>query len=377
MDSLYLDNHAATRSFPEVLEHFFRLSKEYWASPSSPHFLGQQQMYPLQKSVECFFQELGAGDRDELYFTESGKDAIDQVFWMSYLHRARESGKTLFLLAQTEEKAFITACKELEALGCSYKLLPVNSKGQITPEALEAAINPRTALVSLSWAHGLTGVLHPIADLVEVCRKKDVLFHVDASYVLGKNFFRFQDLGIDFFSLDGALIHALKDVGLLLVKEGFPSFEKERGESIAKISAFSKAVGMMQEKFEHYCMEIARLRDLLEKKISSACLDAVVLFKDADRLPTCSVIAFPPLSSESLLFLLNTKGIYASCGGGKFPPLSEVLTASNYCPSIARSALSFCLSYDMTEQDVNRIVEGVLECVTILKKSAGELNPYA
>ena len=133
----------------------------------------------------------------------------------------------------------------------------------------------------------------------------------------------------------------------------------------------------MQEKFELYCMEIARLRDLLEKKISSACLDTVVLFKDADRFLLAVSLLFLLSPQSRCLFLLNTKGIYASCGGGKFPPLSEVLTASNYCPSIARSALSFCLSYDMTEQDVNRIVEGVLECVTILKKSAGELNPYA
>ena len=112
MDSLYLDNHAATRSFPEVLEHFFRLSKEYWASPSSPHFLGQQQMYPLQKSVEYFFQELGAGDCDELFFTDSGTDAIEQVFSMAYLQRSRETGKTLFLVPQTAEKVFITACKQ-------------------------------------------------------------------------------------------------------------------------------------------------------------------------------------------------------------------------------------------------------------------------
>ncbi len=376
MDSLYLDNHVATRTFPEVLEHYFRLSKEYWASPQSPHFLGQQQIYSLQKSVECFFQEMGAGDRDELFFANSGKDAISQVFWMVYLYKARECGKTLFLLPQTEENSFIASCKELESLGCTYKLLPVNNKGQVTPEVLESAINPRTALVSLSWAQGLTGVLHPLADLAEVCRKKNVLLHVDGSYVLGKNFFRVQDLGVDFFSMDGALVHAPKDIGLVFVKAGLPLLMKDREESVAKISAFSKAVGMMQEKFELYCMEIARLRDLFESKIASCGLEAIVLFKEADRLPTCSVIAFPPISAESLLFLLNSRGIYACRGGGKFPLLSEVLIASHMSPSLAHSALSFSLSYDMNEEDIDRIVAGVLECVTILKKCAGELDPY-
>jgi cysteine desulfurase len=377
MDFLYLDNHTATKSFPEVLEHFFRLSKEYWASPASPHFLGQQQIYPLQKSVEYFFQELGAGDLDELFFTDSGAEAIEKIFSMVYLQRSRETGKTLFLVPQTSEKVFVAACKQLESLGCSCKLIPVNHKGQVTPEALEAAITPRTALVSLSWAQGLTGVLHPIEDLAEVCRRKDVLLHVDGSYVLGKLFFCMKDLGLDFFSLDGSLIHALKDVGLFFVKSGFPQVLKERQESIAKIAAFSKAVGMIQEKFELYCMEIARLRDLLEKKISLGWSEAVVLFKEADRLPTCSVIAFPPICAESLLFLLNTKGIYVSCGGGKFPPLWEVLVASHVPLALARSALSFCLSYDMTEQDIDRIALGVLDCLSILKKCAGDLNPYA
>src|SRR3989339_710923 len=126
IDSLYFDSHTITRPFPEVLEKFFRFSKEYWASSASPHFLGQQQIYPLQKSVESIFRELGVGDQDEIFFTSSGEEALYQVFLTTYFRRVKETGKTLFLITETEEAKSLAVCKQLEALGCSFKVLPVN-----------------------------------------------------------------------------------------------------------------------------------------------------------------------------------------------------------------------------------------------------------
>jgi cysteine desulfurase len=376
IDFLYFDNHSATKPFPEVLENFSRFSKEYWASSASPHFLGQQQSYPMQKSVESFFKEIGASDKDEVFFTSSGEEALYQVFLTAYFQRAKESGRTLFLIPETEEVKALAACKKLEELGCSFQFLKVNGKGQITREVLESAITPRTALVSLSWANGLTGVLQPLADLAEVCREKGVLFHVDASYVWGKSFFRFQDLGVDFLSLDGSVLHSPKESGLVLVKAGIKAEELipgKVGESAAKVAAFTKALEMMHEKFEFYCMEISRLRDRFEEGVCKQCEGALVLFKDADRLPVCTVIAFPPINSESFLFLLNTKGVYASIGSGKFQKLTEVLKATGISEENSYSALSFCLSYDMDEAQVDRAIEIVSECFKRLKECAGEL----
>ncbi len=376
IDSLYFDNHAATKPFPEVLEKFFRFSKEYWASSTSPHFLGQQQLYPLQKSLESLFRELGAQDQDEVFFTSSGEESLYQVFLTTYFQRAKESGKTLFLITETEELKALAACKRLESLGCSFKVLPVNSKGQVTREVLEAAITPRTALFSISWANGLTGVLQPIADLAEVCKEKGVLFHLDASYVYGKSHFRFQDLGVDFLTLDGSVMHAPKETGLVLAKAGLslvPFIPGKVGESTAKIAAFTKAVEMMQEKFEFYCMEVARLRDRFEQEICRLCAGSKVLFKEADRLPVCSVIAFPPIFAESFLFLLNTKGVYASCGGGKFSSLAHILKVSGIDEETSHCSLSFCLSYDMEESDIHRAVKIIVECFKQLKECSGEL----
>src|SRR3989339_1472340 len=99
IDSLYFDSHTITRPFPEVLEKFFRFSKEYWASSASPYFLGQQQIFFLQKSIESLFKELGVQDLDEIFFTSSGEESFFQVFFTTYLQRARESGKTLMLIS--------------------------------------------------------------------------------------------------------------------------------------------------------------------------------------------------------------------------------------------------------------------------------------
>jgi cysteine desulfurase len=376
-DSFYFDNQTVTKPFPEVLEKFFRFSKEYWASSTSSHFLGQQQIYPLQKSIESLFAQLGMQDQDQIFFTSGGAEAIYQVFLTTYMQRVRETGKTLFLVAETEEAKVLSMGRQLELLGCSFKTLAVNAKGQVLPEVLEAAITPRTALVSLSWANGLTGVLQPIAALAEVCKNKGVFIHVDASYVWGKSFFRFQDLGADFLTLDGAAIHAPKDTGLTIVKAGFaaePLIPGKEELSTPSIAAFSKAIEMMQEKFEHYAMEIACLRDRFEQGIVEAFPKAQILFKDADRLPNTSALAFPPIFSESLLFLLNTKGIYASLGGGKFQPLALVLKASGLDEKIGSSALSFCLSYDMTEEDIDRAVEIITECAKQLQAVAGDLH---
>ncbi len=376
IDSLYFDSHTITRPFPEVLEKFFRFSKEYWASSASPYFLGQQQIFFLQKSIESLFKELGVQDLDEIFFTSSGEESFFQVFFTTYLQRARESGKTLMLISETEETKAFAACKQLEDLGCSFKEIPVNSKGQVTPEALESAITPRTALFSLSWANGLTGVLHPIADLAEICKRKGVLFHLDASYVFGKSFFRFQDLDVDFLTLDGSVLHAPKETGLTIVKSGIKAaslIPGKIGESTASIAAFTRAIEMVQEKFEFYCMEGARLRDKLENEICKRCSGAQILFKDSDRLPTCSVIAFPPIHAESMLFLLNSKGVYASRGGGKFPILSQLLKASHVEDSLCFSALSFSCSCDITEDEIDRAVDIIVECFNQLKECAGDL----
>ncbi len=374
-EPVYLDNHAAARPFPECIDTFLRSSKEYWGSIDSPHFIGQQQVYPLQKSVESLLSTLGAGESDEIFFTTGGAEGTYHVLFNTYVQIVRQTGKTLFLTTLIEEEATNLSLKRLEELGCAVKMLPLNSKGQVTKEILELAITPRTVIFSLSWANGLTGVIQPVSDLAEVCKEKNILFHLDVSYLVGKSFFRFQDLGVDFLTVEGSVIHAPQGTGLILARAGSGMLPliPGRPESIAGGAALAQASLEMQDKFEHYCMEIVRLRDLLERGVLEGLPEAVVLFKEADRLPNCSVIAFPGVYSEALLYLLNAKGVYASNGGGKFQPLEKILLTIGIEKSIASSALSFSLSWDTTEADIESAVQSILSSAKQLKICSKEL----
>lgn len=374
-EPIYLDNHAASKPFPECVDTFLRNSREYWGSISSPHFIGQQQVYPLQKSVESILTTFGAGEEDDVFFTSGGAEGTYHVLFNAYLQVARQTGKTLFLTTLVEEESTILSLRRMEELGCAVKMLPLNSKGQVTKEILESAITSRTAIFSLSWANGLTGVIQPICDLAEVCKEKNILFHLDASYVLGKNFFRFQDLDAHFLTLEGSVIHSLQGTGLILAKagSGLLPLIPGRPESIASGAALAEASLEMQDKFEHYCMEIVRLRDQLERGVLNAIPEAVVLFKDADRLPNSSVIAFPGIYSEALLYLLNAKGVYASNGGGKFQSLEKILLTTGADLAVASSALSFSLSWDTTEEEIESATESLISSVKQLQICSREL----
>lgn len=372
-EPVYLDHHSATPPLAEVLETFSRMAKEYWGTISSFHFIGQQPMYPLQKAVDNLFDKLGAQAKDE-FFLLRGEEATWRLFFHTYLQISRESGKTLFLTAEGQEMSGIRLSSQMEELGCSHKIIPLNEKGQVTRQALEEVITSRTALFSISWANGLTGVIHPIEDLAAACKEKNILFHVDASYILGKRFFRFQDLGAHFLTVDGAAIQSLPDTGFLFIKEGTPVQLEREPPSIAIASTLSVAVDERQNKFEHYCMEIARLRDSLEEGIVEGFPEAIILFKEADRLPNVTVIAFPGVYAESLLFLLNSKGIYASFGGGKFQPLDSVLLSSGIDRKFARCALSFSLSWDTREEEIEHAVERIVACATQIKRCSKEID---
>lgn len=372
-EPVYLDHHSATPPLPEVLETFSRMSKEYWGVISSPHFVGQQPMYPLLKAVDSLFEKFGANDKDELFLLRE-KEAVWLLFFHTYLQVSRESGKTLFLTAQGQELYQLKLCSQLEDLGCSHKALSLNNKGQVTRQILEAAITSRTALFSISWADGLTGVIQPIEDLAAVCREKNILFHVDASYIFGKRFFRFKDLGAHFLTVDGAAIQSLQDTGVLFIKEGTPVELERASPSLAIASTLALAVEKRQNKFEHYCMEVARLRDRLEEGIVEGFPEAVILFKDADRLPNVSAIAFPGVYSESLLFLLNSKGIYASAGGGKFQQLERNLILAGIESGLAKCALSFALSWDTKEEEIEHSIETIIACAKQIKRCSQEID---
>ena len=367
MRKIYLDNHTATRPLRPSVEAMFPFFRDHWGSLAAPHQMGQELFPHFTQFKDSLFESLGASAREDFYFFHSSGEAVHHLYLSHYFDDVRNTGRNHILTTNVEEASVLMALGRLEELGCHGKMLPVNEQGQLTKAVFEQAINPRTSLMSIAWANGLTGVIHPIADIAEVCKAKGIRLHVDASYVIGKLSFRFEDLPIDYLTFDGSLLHAPKGTAGLLAKAKTPSLAPFSSMSVGALGALSKALENDVRMFDHVCLETARLRGKFEKGIVDKIPDAKVLFQKADRLPSCSAIAFPGAASDALLFLLNRKGIYASLGGGHLQKLSHVLVASGIEESLAQCALSFSLSFETTEEEIDYAIEGIVESVQKLK----------
>ncbi len=372
----YLDHHTASKPFPSAVDKMLPYYSEHWGATTQPHRKGQELILPLEESLVAIKEVLGAADEDHFHFFSSGSDAISSLFFSHYFHTVRETGKNHMVTTQLEEAPILLSLKRYEELGCSSKIVAVNAQGQLTREMLAAALRPRTGLVSLSWASGLTGVIHPIADLAELCHQQGVLLHVDASYVIGKLYFRFEDLPVDYLTMDGQFLHAPKGTAGLLCKRSAPLIpfaSGPAGVAVGGIASFSEALDENGRLFDHLCLETARLRDRFEAQVKRALPDAVVFFETVDRLPNCTAIGFPGVVSDALLFLLSRKGVSATLGGGHCQTLSHILIACGVDPVLAQSALSFSLSFETSEAEIDYAVKMIVACVEQLKRCSAKI----
>lgn len=331
----------------------------YLNQHSPPLPLGRKQ----EESEAEILQDLGASSSDRFFFCSTAQDATDQLFLSVYLDLVRETGRTHFILPSDRSH------KRLEKLGCTLKTLPLNEKGQIKVEALEEMIRPRTILVSLPWADPLTGVIQPLNELIAVCRKKEVLVHVDGCFAIGKLFFRFSDLDADFFTFDGRYIHAPHGTAALLV-HARTSLNSLLATSLPlnppALEALSISLKQTLAHSEHLCIETARLRDMLERGVAEVFPDAEPLFSKVERLPNVALIAFPGISAETLLFHLERQGVFATVEG-----VAPLLMHLGVDPLVAHSAVSFALSYETTEEEILSAIETIGRVANSLKPLFG------
>jgi cysteine desulfurase len=321
-----------------------------------------------EKSESALCEALGDEGERRVYFCASGSEAVHSALFSYYFQHARQTGQTHIMAPRIESAPFLLSLKQLEEWGCSGKLLPVNAQGQLTRENLLKGINPRTGLLSLSWAQPLTGVIHPIAEIAEVCQEKKIRLHVDGSFILGKLYFNLSDLPIDYFS-----IHAPQGAAALLLRKTESHAPFIVGAQRAPLESLSALAHMVQETArgcDQMCLEVARLRDKLQRGVKNAVKEAVVFFEEAERLPNCTAIGFSGLCAEALLCLLQRFGVYATIGGGVHQRLSEVLIASGVDLPLAESALSFSLSLQTTQEEIDAAIEAIAVCVHNLRRSS-------
>lgn len=327
-------------------------------------------------SLKPLYDLAGASDDDRFVFTSSGAEAINQVLWSVFLKVSRETGKCHFITSALEDAATLQMMKRLEELGCFVKIAPVNHRGEIDIEALKSLINPRTALLSLSMAQGMTGVIQPVEEIVAYAQEKGVLVHLDATHAMGKYYL--PQLQASYLTFSGDRIHSVIGSGGLFAKKQAPLVPLILGgnplrggaSDIPSLTALCTAALESYQCLDAMSLEIARLRNDFEEAIQNAIPGAIPLFSDSLRLPNTSVIAFPNVHQEALYSLLLSKKIKTTLGGNYSQHLSSLLTASGISPSIAECAIHFSLSRMTKKEALLSAVEQIRTSVLFLQNIA-------
>jgi cysteine desulfurase len=319
--------------------------------------LEEIRLSDIERAYQIIYEMVGACSEDTFILTSSAAEAVNQLFWSLFLDVARKKGKCHFIASALEDAPTMQMLKRLEDLGCFVKFVGVNGRGQIDLEELRALISPRTALISVTAAHGLTGVIQPVEEIASIAQEKGVLLHIDGAHALGK--YDFSSVRADYLTFSGERLHAGISGGLF-VKKGAPlsplivgGAEQGgfRGGSfdLRSLMALSAAASQISLGFDGINLEMARLRDLLEKEVQLHLPETRVAFKETLRLPNTTTLLFPGAHYQALFYLLERKGIMAAIGGAYSQHLHRILAASGIG---GESALSFSLDRMTTEEEI-------------------------
>jgi cysteine desulfurase len=378
MSMIYLDNNATTRVYPEVVEAMQPWLYDCFGNPSSSHSLGQQAKEALIKARAEVAKFLGASPAEIIFSsgaTESNHMAIHNALAMlpqrnTIVTSTVEHPSTLELLAYLAEQ------------GLNVIYIPVNKQGALDMEALKAAVDVNTALVTLMHANNETGVIFPIAEVAEIAHSQGALFHTDAAQTAGKLALNVKELVCDMLSFSGHKLHAPKGVGVLYLRKNLSAQpllyghqeRKRRGgtENLTGIIGLGVACRLALMQLEATAKNVSVLRDRLQAGILKQ-LPYAQLNGEGNKVPNTSNITFSGISAEELLYKLDKVGIIASQGsacvaGGTDP--SHVLTAMGLSRDEALSAVRFSLSKDTTAAQIETAIASIVALATEIIDSA-------
>jgi len=380
---IYLDNSTTCKPSENTIAKMLPFFTNSWGSPLSPHLKGQELFPSIRELYRSLYGFLGANENDSFILTSSGGEAVNHV--ISSVHRdiTMTTGKNQFLTAATDEAPAIMAIAQLEKFGCSHQTIEVNKTGIVTNEAIGNAISPRTSLISLSWANGLTGVIQPIAEIADFCQQRGIGLHVDATHVLGKLIINLNEVKIDYLTFNGSQLHGPSGTGGLYIRQGakcspFIFGGADQGNmragqlNMPGLAGLACAANEAIDNLDFICTETARLRNKLEMGLSKR-FPAIICYKDQARLPHCTTLLFPGIANEALLFLLNRNKICASIGGGNFQQLALLLAATGGEENLAHSAISFSLSRYTTEEEIDLAIHTIAESAQNLAKQSSKI----
>ena len=375
---IYLDNAATTRMSDAALRAMLPYLQEQFGNPSSLYSFGQQAQEALTWAREQIAALLHCEAR-ELTFTSGGSEADNQAIRSAAALGARQ-GKRHIVSTAFEHHAVLHTLARLEREGFTVTLLDVHENGIVLPEEVEAAIRPDTCLVTVMYANNEIGTIQPIAEIGRICRGRGVLFHTDAVQAAGHLPLDVQAQNVDLLSLSAHKFHGPKGIGVLYARKGIPltplieGGAQERGkragtENLPAIVGMAAALEEACGGLEANSARMTALRDRLIRGLSR--IPHAVLNGDAQRrLPGNVSFCFEGIEGESLLLLLDDRGISASsgsaCTSGSLDP-SHVLLAIGRPHEIAHGSLRLTLSEETTEAEIDATIAAVTEVVAALR----------
>ena len=375
---IYLDNAATTKTAPEVVEAMLPYFTEHFGNPSSVYSFAAKNKETITTHREIIANALGANVSD-IYFTAGGSES-DNWALKATADAYKEKGNHI-ITTKIEHHAILHTAEYLEKQGFEVTYLDVDENGVVKLDDLKAAIRPTTILISVMFANNEIGTIEPIKEIGEIAREHGILFHTDAVQAFGQVPINVEEYKIDMLSASGHKLNGPKGIGFLYIRKGVKirSFihgggqERKRRagtENVPGIVGMGAATKRAVLTMEERTTKEAELRDYLIQRVLDEVPHTKLNGHPAKRLPNNANFSFRFIEGESLLIMLDMKGICASsgsaCTSGSLDP-SHVLLAIGLPHEIAHGSLRLTLSEDTTKEDIDYVVESIKEIVANLR----------
>ncbi len=375
---IYADNAATTKMTKTAINAMLPYMDITYGNPSSLHSAGQRAAEALADARQTVADILGCAAR-EIYFTSGGSESDNQAI-LSAAEAGAKKNKRHIISTSIEHHAVLHTLNKLEKQGFEITLLDAHENGIVRPDELEKAIRPDTALVTVMYANNEIGTVQPVRELGRICREHGVIFHTDAVQAVGHIKINVADENIDMLSLSAHKFGGPKGIGALYVKRGITLTSiieggaQERGkragtENVPAIMGMAAALKESYDMIDEACSKLIPMRDRLIEGILK--IPHSILNGDRyERLPGNVNVCFEGIEGESLLLILDSKGICASsgsaCTSGSLDP-SHVLLAIGRPHEVAHGSLRLSLSHENTEEEIEYMIENIAWTVSYLR----------
>ena len=375
---IYLDNAATTKTAPEVVEAMLPYFTENFGNPSSVYSFASKNKEAITKQREIIANALGA-NTNEIYFTAGGSESDNWA--LKATAEAYKAKGNHIITTKIEHHAILHTAEYLEKQGFEITYLDVDENGMVRMEDLEAAIRPTTILISIMFANNEIGTIEPIKEIGELAKAKGILFHTDAVQAFGQVPIQVDEMNIDMLSASGHKLNGPKGIGFLYIRKGVKirSFvhgggqERKRRagtENVPGIVGLGTAVDRAVRTMEERTAKEVELRDYLIGRVMNEIPYTKLNGHSTKRLPNNANFSFRFIEGESLLIMLDMKGICASsgsaCTSGSLDP-SHVLLAIGLPHEIAHGSLRLTLSEETTKEDIDYVVDALKDIVEKLR----------